>query len=86
MSFTTATTSKLPVVSKELSGRFSPIERRNSRIYVHEDDMWEVKGRFSQAMKDNAPLQWEETDDGKFFLNLLAVSVFKEKILSTFKT
>ena len=86
MSFTTATTSKLPVVLKELSGRFSPIERRNSRIYVHEDDMWEVKGRFSQAMKDNAPLQWEETDDGKFFLNLLAVSVFKEKILSTFKT
>ena len=44
MSFTTATTSKLPVVLKELSGRFSPIERRNSRIYVHEDDMWEVKG------------------------------------------
>src|SRR6202790_5117618 len=49
MSFTTDVTSELPVVLKELSGRFSPIERRDSRVYVFEDDMWEVKGRFSDA-------------------------------------
>jgi hypothetical protein len=76
MSFSTKVTPELPVVLKELSGRFSPIERRDSRIYVFEDDMWEVKGRFSQAVKDNAPLEWEMNDDGKLFLYLLAVGVF----------
>jgi hypothetical protein len=85
MSFSTETTSELPVVLKELSGRFSPIERRNSRIYVFEDEIWEVKGRFSQAMKDKTPLEWEMNDDGKLVLNLLAVGVFFF-ILSTFIT
>jgi hypothetical protein len=85
MSFSTETTSELPVVLKELSGRFSPIEKRNSRIYVFEDDTWEVKGRFSQAVKDKTPLQWEMNDEGKFILPLLAVGVFFF-ILSTFIT
>ena len=76
MSFTTKATPELPVVLKELSGRFSPIERRNSWIYVFEDEMWVVKGRFSQAVKDNTPLQWEINDDGKLVLYLLAVGVF----------
>jgi hypothetical protein len=69
----------------ELSGRFSPIEKRNSRIYVYEDGMWEVKGRFSQAVKDMTPLQWEMGDDGKLVLPLLTVGVFFF-ILSTFIT
>ena len=85
MSFTTKATPELPVVLKELSGRFSPIERRNSRIYVFEDEMWEVKGRFSQAVKDNTPLQWEIKNDGKLVLYLLAVGVLFY-ILSTFIT
>ena len=85
MSFTTETTSELPVVLKELSGRFSPIERRNCRIYVFEDEMWEVKGRFSQAIKDNVPVQWEMNDEGKLVLYLLAVGVFFFT-LSTFIT
>jgi hypothetical protein len=85
MSFSTETTSELPVVLKELSGRFSPIERRNSRIYVFEDELWEVKGRFSQAVKDKTPLEWVMNDDGKLVLNLLAVGVFFF-ILSTFIT
>ena len=85
MSFSTEATSELPVVLKELSGRFSPIERRNSRIYVFEDEVWEVKGRFSQAVKDKTPLQWEMNNDGKLVLPLLAVGVFFF-ILSTFIT
>ena len=85
MSFSTETTSELPVVLKELSRRFSPIERKNSRIYVFEDETWEVKGRFSQAVKDKTPLQWEMTGDGKLILPLLVVgAVFF--ILSTFIT
>src|ERR1700683_3967047 len=76
MSFTTDVTPELPVVLKELSGRFSPIERGDSQVCVFEDDMWEVKGRFSEALKDNAPLEWEVKDDGKLVLYLLAVGVF----------
>jgi hypothetical protein len=52
---------------------------------VFEDDMWEVKGQFSQAVKNKTPLQWEMNDDGKLVLNLLAVGVFFF-ILSTFIT
>ena len=76
LTFTTEVTPELPVVLKEMSGRFSPIERRDSRIYIFEDEAWEVKGRFSQAIKDKAPLQWEMNDDGKLVLHLLAVGVF----------
>jgi len=80
MTFTTEVTSELPVVLKEMSGRFSLIERRDSWIYVFEDEAWEVKGRFSQAIKDKAPLQWEMKDDGKLVLYLLAVGILSTLI------
>ena len=85
MSFTTKATPELPVVLKELSARFSPIKERDSQIYMFEDEVWEVKGPFSLAIKDNAPLQWEMRDDGKLVLYLLAVGVFFFT-LSTFIT
>ena len=47
----------------------------NSRIYVREDDMWAVKGRFSQAPKDDDPVHWMASSDNKFTLSLLAVSI-----------
>src|SRR6202167_1464601 len=81
MSFSTETTSELPVVLKELSGRFSPIQRRDSQIYVFEDETWEVKGQFSQAVKDKTPLQWEMSDDGKLVLPFL-LWVFSLLLLS----
>lgn len=52
---------------------------------MFEDEMWEVKGRFSQAIKDNVPVQWEMNDEGKLVLYLLAVGVFFFT-LSTFIT
>ena len=85
LSFTTEVTYELPVVLKELSARFSPIKERDSQIYMFEDEVWEVKGPFSLAIKDNAPLQWEMRDDGKLVLYLLAVGVYIY-ILSTFIT
>ena len=75
MSFTTKA-AELPVVLKELSGRFSPIEKRNCRIYVFEEKTWEVKGRFSQAVMDDSPLPWARNDDGQLVLCLLAVGIF----------
>ena len=47
----------------------------NSCIYVCEDDMWAVKGCFSQALKDDDPVQWMASSDNKFTLSLLAVSI-----------
>jgi hypothetical protein len=85
MSFTTETTSELPVVLEELSGRFSPVEKRDCRIYVYEDEMWEVKGRFSQAVLDDSPVQWEMNGEGQLILPLLVVGVFL-LILFTFIT
>ena len=41
---------------------------------MFEDELWEVKGQFSQAMKDRTPLEWEMKDDGNLVLNLLAVT------------
>ena len=78
LTFTTNITSELPVVLEELSGRLSPIEKNNCRIYVYEDDAWEVKGRFSQALKDDSPVSWvmTETDNNLMVLNLLVVGIF----------
>src|ERR1700683_1471983 len=78
MTFTTKVTSELPVVLQELSGRFSPIEKRDCQIYVYEDEAWEVKGRVSQALMDDSPAPWTttETDDNQLVLNLLVVGIF----------
>jgi hypothetical protein len=68
-------TPKLPVILEKLSGRFSPIERQDLRIYVYEDDMWEVKGRYSQAVTDDSPVEWEVDAYGNPFLDIFVVSV-----------
>jgi hypothetical protein len=47
----------------------------DNRIYVLEDGIWEVKGRFSKAIQDESPLGWEVSDDGIYSVSLLAVSV-----------
>lgn len=36
--------------------------------------MWAVRGRYSQAVKDDDPIVWDKTRDGKYTLSLLAVS------------
>ena len=74
-SFTTQTTVHLPGILHQLSGQFSPIQKRNSRIYVFEDETWEVKGRFNQAIKDESPAPWYMASDNTPILTLLAVSV-----------
>ena len=55
----------------------------NSHIYVHKDDMWAVKGRFSQALKDDDPVQWMASSDNKFTLSLLAVSILLQDQFSS---
>ena len=35
--------------------------------------MWAIKGRYSQAMKDNDPVVWAQSSDGKLSLSLLVV-------------
>ena len=44
-------------------------------MYVLEEDTWSVKGRFSQAILDDDPINWDASSKGKFSLSLLAVSL-----------
>jgi len=44
----------------------------DSRIYVFQEGVWDIKGCYSQALQDEDPLEWECSDDGRFSLSLLA--------------
>jgi hypothetical protein len=45
----------------------------NSHIFVQEEDMWNIRGRYSQAIKDDEPISWVANSDGKYTLSLLVV-------------
>jgi hypothetical protein len=45
-------------------------------MYVREDNRWEVKGRFEDAVIDDEPVTWVTSNMGKYSLTLLAVSSF----------
>ena len=47
----------------------------DGRIYVSEDKMWAAKGRYSQAILDEDPIEWDASPDGKYTLSVLAVSI-----------
>jgi hypothetical protein len=50
---------------------------QNSRIYVHEDGDWAVKGRFDKALNHEDPVQWEVGDVmSGFMLRILAVRLY----------
>jgi hypothetical protein len=43
-------------------------------IFVLEDNVWAVKGSYTQAMEENDPIEWEQSSSGKLSLSILAVS------------
>lgn len=47
----------------------------DGRIYVSEDKMWAAKGRYSQAILDEDPIEWDASPDGKYTLSVLVVSI-----------
>ena len=55
----------------------------NHRIFVHEDDMWTVKGRYEHALEDDDDVSWT-FENGNDVLRFLLVSFtwyfFKKKI------
>ncbi|KAF8218970.1 hypothetical protein L208DRAFT_1345048, partial [Tricholoma matsutake] len=44
-------TTSLVVVLSKLAEKDSPVCCQNSRIFVYEDDLWNIKGHYSTAMK-----------------------------------
>ncbi|KAG6854300.1 hypothetical protein H0H87_007863, partial [Tephrocybe sp. NHM501043] len=46
-----------PVLNK-LGSRFSPIKKSNSHIFTWEEDMWNIKGRFEDAIQDDDDAPW----------------------------
>jgi len=44
----------------------------NRRLYVWDDDVWAVKGRYETALNEDDPVAWEE-QHGKLVLRIAAV-------------
>ena len=47
----------------------------NHRIFVHEDDMWTVKGRYNHALEDDDDVSWTY-EKGNDVLRFLLVSFY----------
>jgi hypothetical protein len=65
-------------LSSVLSGLgklYSPIKHKNSHIYLYDDDAWDMKGRFSNAVRTHETLPWTQDKRGKLSVSLLAVSI-----------
>ncbi|KAG6912827.1 hypothetical protein DXG01_011734, partial [Tephrocybe rancida] len=59
-----------PVLNK-LGSCFSPIKKSNSRIFTWEEDMWNIKGRFEDAIQDDDDVPWVK-ENNKYIIRLLA--------------
>jgi len=64
--------SDLPSVLNGLSHLYSPIKRQNARICVQEEGAWELKGRFSHAVRLAERLPWTKDDKGTWTVTLQA--------------
>ncbi|KAG6904124.1 hypothetical protein DXG01_012429, partial [Tephrocybe rancida] len=59
-----------PVLNK-LGSRFSPIKKSNSCIFTWEEDMWNIKGRFEDAIQDDDDVSWVK-ENNKYIIRILA--------------
>ena len=44
----------------------------NKRVYVQEDGVWAIKGRYAIALEENEPIKWEKVN-GELILPILMV-------------
>ena len=44
------------------------------RIYIFEDDMWSLKGRFEVAEDEDEDIHWTKSANGEHVAHLLSVS------------
>jgi len=47
----------------------------NHRVFVYEDEMWTIKGRYETALEDNGEATWTY-ENGQDIMRFLVVSVF----------
>ena len=90
MTLTAEVTPMLNPVLKSLARSYSPLRSMfyielwcrflydlldfNRRVFIYEDDMWAIKGRFETALEDNESVLWTY-DNGQDILRLLIVSM-----------
>jgi hypothetical protein len=65
----------LSAVLSGLGRLYSPIKHKNSHIYLHDNDAWDMKGRFSNAIRSHETLPWTQDNRGNLSVTLLAVSI-----------
>ena len=46
----------------------------NQRVFVYEDDMWTIKGRYERALEDNEDAIWTY-ENGQDILRFMIVSI-----------
>jgi hypothetical protein len=51
---------------------FSDFLGLNPRIFVYEEDLWNIKGRYSTAIKDEEPVTWDFIN-GEYILPISVV-------------
>jgi hypothetical protein len=64
--------SDLPSVLNGLSNLYSPIKHHNAHICVQEDGVWELKGRFMNAVRMGEGLPWVKDEKGMWSVTLQA--------------
>ncbi|TDL17895.1 hypothetical protein BD410DRAFT_901120 [Rickenella mellea] len=64
--------SDLSAVLEELAKYFSPIKKRNSRIYVARTNGWAMKGRYELAVRSHEEIPWRENEAGETYVGIRA--------------
>lgn len=55
-----------------LGRKYSPVRKTQGRIYVLEDQLWSLRGRFNEALNDPDPVEWDAAADGTLTLSIMS--------------
>ncbi|TFK38983.1 hypothetical protein BDQ12DRAFT_665768 [Crucibulum laeve] len=75
--------SKLGPILEKLSGHYSSVAKSNPYIFVNEDNIWSVKGRYAKAIIENETIDWIASLSGQ--LTLCYFKYYHKAFPSVFK-
>lgn len=63
---------QLGPILHNLGRRYSPVRKSQGCIYVMEDNMWSLRGKFDEALTDPDPVEWDAAADGSLTLSIMS--------------
>lgn len=63
---------QLGPILTSLGRKYSPVRNTQGRIYVLEDEMWSLRGKFDEALRDPDPVEWNAAADGSLTLSIMS--------------